>query len=137
MLAGVAVAAVLPERRGAGGVPSPAPARRRRRWVLPVVVGGAALVAVGGTAAVGVALLGAAAMVIIRELQPNVGAEDRRRLRRLSRAGVRWLPVACFAVAGWLTVTGEGHTAALPQLAAVCAVTALWVPVAFGRRRGH
>ncbi|MEU7901448.1 alpha-(1-_3)-arabinofuranosyltransferase [Actinoplanes sp. NPDC049118] len=126
----VAAAAVLPVRRS--GLPAPQPVRRRRR-LLSTLVGGAALLAVGGLAAGGLALLGIAAVVTLRALQPHFGTDDRQRMRQAGRAVGFLLPVALFTVAGWLAVHTTGHTAALPQLAAVAAVTGLWLSVVLGR----
>jgi arabinofuranan 3-O-arabinosyltransferase len=133
LLGGVAVAALLPSR----GVPAPAavPARRRRHRLLAVVFGGAALLLVGGLAAVAVALLAAAGVVAGRALEPQLHPPDRRGLHRLRRMVGRWLPVGCFALAGWYAVTRGGHVAAAPQLAAVAAVTVLWFSVVLGPRR--
>ncbi|MDO3703576.1 alpha-(1-_3)-arabinofuranosyltransferase [Micromonospora sp. C28SCA-DRY-2] len=133
LLAGITAAAVLPARGTAG--PVVALVRRPRRRLLAVVFGGTALLLVGGLAAVAVAVLAAAAVVAGRALEPHLHPPDRRGLHRLRRAVGRWLPVACFAVAGWYAVTVGGHTAPAAQLAAVAAVTALWVSLLRRRRR--
>jgi MFS family permease len=96
-------------------------------------VGGAALLAVGGLAAGGLALLGIAVVVTLRALQPHFGTNDRQRLRQVVRWAGFLLPVALFALAGWLTLDTTGHTAALPQLAALAAATGLWLSVILGR----
>ena len=79
LVAGVTVAAVLPARTG--GFPSTVAVatgrRRRRRWVLPTLVGGGALLAVGGVAAAGLAALGLAAAVTLRALRPHLDTRDR------------------------------------------------------------
>jgi arabinofuranan 3-O-arabinosyltransferase len=129
LLAGVVVAALLPVRRAALQPPGP----RRRRRLLTALIGGLALLAVGGMAAGGLALLGLAVVVAARAVQPHLSASDRHRLRQL----VRWVgfltPVALFALSGWLAVRTTGHTAALPQLAALAAATGLWLSVLLGR----
>ncbi|WP_229074174.1 DUF3367 domain-containing protein [Actinoplanes sp. DH11] len=134
LLAGVGVVAVLPGRRGGGTAPAPAPAARRRRLLLPVLFGGVALLVFGGVAATGLALLGAAAVLAFRALQPYFGDHDRRRMRQVERLAGWLLPVAFFAIAGYLAVTTTGHTAALPQLTAVGTAVALWLSVVLGRR---
>ena len=134
LLTGVAVAAVLPARRG---VPAPVVARRRRRWFLPMLIGGVALLAVGGVAAAGLALLGIASVVTVRALLPHLDERDRKRLRQLSEWAGFLAPVAFFALAGWLAVTRGGHTAALPQLTAVGTAVALWLSVVLRRGRGQ
>ncbi|MCI4063220.1 alpha-(1-_3)-arabinofuranosyltransferase [Micromonospora sp. R77] len=136
LLAGVAVVAVLPGRRRAVPVAVRVPARRGRR-LLVAVFGGAALLLVGGPAAVGVALLWAVLLLLARGLEPHLHPPDRRRARGLYQALLRWLPVGTFAVAAWYAVTLGGHTAVAPQLAAVATATALWVSVVLRRRPGH
>ncbi|MEH1058977.1 alpha-(1-_3)-arabinofuranosyltransferase [Micromonospora sp. CPCC 206171] len=136
LLAGIAVLAVLPSRRTPARVP--AVARRRRGRFLAALVGGGALLLVGGPAAVGVALLVFVGVLAGRMLEPHLHPPDRRGMHRLRRGTVRWLPVACFAVAGWFVATGGGHTAWQPQLAAVATVTLLWLSLVLRRfRRGH
>lgn len=132
LLAGVAVTGAL-AGRGSGGPPVvPASGRRRRRALLPVLVGGVALVAVGGVAAAGLALLGAAAVLVLRTLQPYFGRHDRR-LRRLGRLAGWLLPVGFFALAGLLALRLGGHTAALPQLTALGSAVLLWLSVILAR----
>jgi arabinofuranan 3-O-arabinosyltransferase len=134
LLAGVVVAAVLPVRRAALLPPAP----RRRRRLLTAVIGGLALLAVGGVAAGGLALLGLAVVVTVRALQPHLSSGDRHRLRQVVRWAGFLVPVALFALGGWLAVRTTGHTAALPQLAALAAATCLWLSVLLGRgARGH
>ncbi|TDB71440.1 alpha-(1-_3)-arabinofuranosyltransferase family protein [Micromonospora sp. KC721] len=135
LLAGVALLAVLPPRRAGG--PVPGYARRRRGRFLAAFVGGGALLLVGGPAAVGVALLVFLGVLAGRALEPHLHPPDRRGMHRLRRATVRWLPVACFAVAGWYAATRGGHTAWLPQLAAVATATVLWLSLVLRRWRGH
>ncbi|GAA3345129.1 alpha-(1-_3)-arabinofuranosyltransferase [Amorphoplanes nipponensis] len=130
LLAGVAVAAVLPQRRASLLVGVPA---RRRRRLLTALLGGLALLAVGGIAAGGLALLGVAVVVLLRAVQPHFGTHDRQRLRQVLRWAGFLLPVALFALAGWLTLRTTGHTAPLPQLAALAAATGLWLSVVLGR----
>ena len=140
LLTGVAVAAVLPGRHAVAGVPAAAvPAgRRRRRWLLAPLVGGAALLLVGGVTAAGLTALGLAAVVSLRTLRPHLDTRDRRRLRRADGWARFLLPVVLLALAGWFTVTGDGgHTAALPQLAAVAAGVALWLSVVLAGGRGR
>ncbi|MBY8872840.1 alpha-(1-_3)-arabinofuranosyltransferase [Micromonospora sp. PLK6-60] len=135
LLAGVGVLAVLPARRP--GPPAPPVLRRRRPRLLPALVGGGALLLVGGPAAAGVALLVFVGVLAGRALEPQLHPPDRRGMHRLRQGVVRWLPVACFAVAGWYAVTRDTHTAWLPQLAAVTAGTALWLSLVLRRRPGH
>ncbi|WP_432901382.1 alpha-(1-_3)-arabinofuranosyltransferase domain-containing protein [Micromonospora matsumotoense] len=133
LLAGVVLLAVLPWRR------TPAPVvvmRRRRGRFLAALVGGGALLLFGGPAAVGVALAVVVVVLAGRALEPHLHPPDRRGMHRLRRATVRWLPVACFALAGWWAATRGGHTAWLPQLAAVATATLLWLSLVL-RRRGH
>ncbi|GAB2600011.1 alpha-(1-_3)-arabinofuranosyltransferase [Paractinoplanes abujensis] len=135
LLTGVAVAAVIPSRRP---VLAAVPVRRRRRWLLPPLVGGAALLIVGGVTAAGLIALGLAVVVALRALRPHLDSRDRKWLRGALGWARFLLPAALFALAGWASVTaGNGHTAALPQLAAVAAGVALWLSVLFpgGRRR--
>jgi arabinofuranan 3-O-arabinosyltransferase len=134
---GVALAAVLPVRRPAGTAYAVPVTGRRRRWVLPLLAGGTALLVVGGVAAAGLALLGIAAVVTLRALRPHLGRQDRRRLRLLSHWTGFLLPVAFFALAGWFTVTLGGHTAALPQLTAVGTLVTLWLSVVLRGGRGR
>jgi arabinofuranan 3-O-arabinosyltransferase len=138
LVAGVAMAAVLPAH-GTGFVPVAAvPGRRRRRWVLPVLVGGGALLAFGGVPAAGLAALGLAAAVTLRALRPHLDTRDRRRLRQFTRWSGFLLPVALFALAGWFVVSGDGgHTAAAPQLTAVGTGVALWLSVVLTAGRGR
>ncbi len=131
LVAGLAVAAVLPVRRRAGTAPAPA-VNGRRRWLLATVAGGVALLVFGGVTAVGLALLGTAAAVLLRALWPHLGEDDRRRLRLLRYWSRFLLPVALLVPAGWFALTAGGHTAALPQLTAVGTAVALWLSVALG-----
>jgi arabinofuranan 3-O-arabinosyltransferase len=132
----VGVAAVLPVRRS-GPPLAPAFAVRRRRRLLVTVAGGIAVLATGGVAAAGVALLGVAAVVALRALQPHLDTRDRRRLRQLARWTAFLLPVALFALAGWLALAAAGHTAPLPQLTAVGMAVVLWLSVVLRGGRGH
>ena len=112
LLAGVTLLAVLPWRR----TPVPVVGTRRRRGrFLAALVGGAALLLFGGPAVVGVALAVVVVVLAGRALEPHLHPPDRRGMHRLRRATVRWLPVACFALAGWWAATRGGHTAWLPQ----------------------
>jgi arabinofuranan 3-O-arabinosyltransferase len=134
LVTAVGVLAVLPSRRRNGSAVALVPARRpRRRTLLPVLFGGIALLAFGGVAAAGVIALGAAAMLAFRTVQPWFGEYDRRRLRQVERLAGWLLPVVFFAAAGYFTVSSAGHTAALPQLAAVAAVALLWLSVVLRR----
>ncbi|MEU8661802.1 hypothetical protein, partial [Actinoplanes philippinensis] len=54
-------------------------------------------------------------------------------LSRLSLLAGWLLPVAFFALAGWLALTIGGHTAALPQLTALACAVLLWLSVLVGR----
>ncbi|MEV0901511.1 alpha-(1-_3)-arabinofuranosyltransferase family protein [Actinoplanes sp. NPDC049802] len=138
LLTGVAVVAALagPNRLRGSGPPSgppPAGVRGRRRLFVPAVFGGVALLLVGGVAAAGLALLTAAAVLMLRVLRPYFGIYDRRRLSRFSLLADWLLPVALFAFAGWLALRTGGHTAALPQLAALACAVLLWLSVLFRR----
>jgi arabinofuranan 3-O-arabinosyltransferase len=138
LLIGVAVVAALagagrPATSGRPVVTAPAGVRGRRRLLVPALFGGVALLLVGGTAAAGLALITAAAVLVLRVLRPYFGTYDRRRLSRLSLL-VDWLlPVGLFVIAGWLAVLIGGHTAALPQLTALGCVVLLWLSVLLGR----
>ncbi|MGI5524491.1 alpha-(1-_3)-arabinofuranosyltransferase [Micromonospora sp. CA-259024] len=135
LLGAVLLLAVLPTRRPARPFPV-APGRRRREWLLPSVVGAAALLSFGGLWAFALATTGAAVLVTLGVLAPHLYRSELRRLRRVSRL-VAWLfPVLCFAVAGWISLVDPlHHTSAAPQLAALAAVTALWCSVALPARR--
>ncbi|MBQ1024541.1 alpha-(1-_3)-arabinofuranosyltransferase [Micromonospora sp. C95] len=135
LVAGVVMLALLPARRTAAAPPTSA--YRRRYRLVAVFLGGLALLLVGGPAAGGVMLVIAALALSARALEPQLHPPDRRQLHRIRQGLVRWLPVTCFAVAGWHVVTAGGHTAAAPQLAAVATVTVLWLSVVMRRRRGH
>ncbi len=135
LLAGVAVLALLPVRRTAP-IP-PASVHRRRYRLVAVLFGGLALLLVGGPSAGAVMLFLAALALTARALEPQLHPPDKRQLHRVRQGVVRWLPVACFAVAGWYTMALGGHTAAAPQLAAVATATVLWLSVVMRRRRGH
>ncbi|MET0422266.1 MAG: alpha-(1-_3)-arabinofuranosyltransferase [Actinoplanes sp.] len=139
LLAGLAVTALLPVRRTAGApVAVVRPGRRRRRRLLPTVVGGGALLAFGGVPAAGLTALGLAVLVTRRALRPHLDTRDRRRMHRFTHWAGFLLPVLLLALAGWFTVTGDGgHTAALPQLAAVAAGVALWLSVVLAGGRGR
>ncbi|MFI6273378.1 alpha-(1-_3)-arabinofuranosyltransferase [Micromonospora zamorensis] len=131
----VLLLAVLPSRRP----PKPlavAPGRRRRGWLLPGVVGAAALLSVGGVWAVLLASVGVAALVAPELIAPHLHRSELRRLRRISRLVAWLLPVVCFGAAGWISLVDPlPHTSAAPQLAALAAVTALWCSVALPARR--
>ncbi|WP_433794548.1 alpha-(1-_3)-arabinofuranosyltransferase [Actinoplanes sp. CA-252034] len=138
LLLGVAVVAAL---AGSSRLPGPgAPAgagpsgtRGRRHRLVSGLFGGVALLLVGGTAAAGLALIMGAAVLMLRVLRPYFGAYDRRRLSRWSLLAGWLLPVALFALAGWLALTIGGHTAALPQLTALACAVLLWLSVLVGR----
>ncbi|MEU8299093.1 alpha-(1-_3)-arabinofuranosyltransferase [Micromonospora sp. NPDC048909] len=135
LLAGVVLLAALPARRRA---PAPPRSTHRRRYrLVAVLFGGLALLLVGGPAAGAVMVAIALLALAGRALEPYLHPADRRRLHRIRQGFVRWLPVGCFAVAGWYTLTRGGHTAPAPQLAAVATVTVLWLSVVLRRRRGH
>ncbi|GIE83144.1 coagulation factor 5/8 type [Actinoplanes philippinensis] len=138
LLLGVVVVAALAgsgrlpgSRAPAATTPAGVPGRRRHR-VVPALFGGVALLLVGGTAAAGLALIIGAAVLMLRVLRPYFGTHDRRRLSRLSLLAGRLLPVALFALAGWLALTIGGHTAALPQLTALASAVLLWLSVLVG-----
>jgi arabinofuranan 3-O-arabinosyltransferase len=120
------IAALLPRRRR---IPAPAvpPVPRGRHRFLLGVAGGLALLAVGGLAAAGIVLLIAAALVLRRALRPHVGDGDRRRMSEAGRLAALWLPPALLALGGWLTIRAGTHTAAAPQLAALAAVSVVWL----------
>ncbi|MET0415543.1 MAG: DUF3367 domain-containing protein, partial [Actinoplanes sp.] len=139
LLTGVAVAAVLPPRgAGAAAIALPPVRRRRRHWVLPLLIGGGSLLAVGGVTAAGLAALGLAGLIALRTLRPHLDTHDRRRLRQVTTWARFLLPVVLFALAGWFALTVEGpHTAALPQLTALGAGVALWLSVLVAGGRGR
>ncbi|GAB3149790.1 alpha-(1-_3)-arabinofuranosyltransferase [Micromonospora sonneratiae] len=127
VLAVVVLLAVLPSRHGGKAPPPPVRggSRRRRGLVLPAAVGGVALLSVGGTAAVGLALLGAVVLLGYQLLPPML--VERHRLDRLARPASLWLPVACFGLAGWAALDSlDGYPSTVAQLAALGTATALW-----------
>ncbi|SIN25804.1 arabinofuranan 3-O-arabinosyltransferase [Micromonospora cremea] len=135
LLGVVLLLAVLPTRRPPRPLAA-APGRRRREWLLPGVVGAAALLTVGGIWAVVLATVGALVLVALGVLAPHLHRSELRRLRRISRLVAWLLPVLCFGVAGWISLVDPlHHTSAAPQLAALAALTALWCSVALPARR--
>jgi arabinofuranan 3-O-arabinosyltransferase len=138
LLTGVAVVAVLagssrlPGSRGPAAT-APAGVRGRRHLLVPALFGGIALLLAGGSAAVGLTLIMAAAILVLRALRPYFGTYDRRRLSRLSLLADWLLPVVFFALAAWLSMRIGGHTAALPQLTALACAVLLWLSVLPGR----
>ncbi len=134
-LLAVVVLLALPWRRRKG----PLPVAGRGAGLVPAIVGAAALLLVGGVAAVAMVVVGLAVLVLHGVLWKHLSDRDQRRMRVLTRTLAWLLPVACFAVAGWQsTASADPHTAALPQLAAVATATALWLStVVPARRRGH
>jgi arabinofuranan 3-O-arabinosyltransferase len=89
-----------------------------------VFAGAAALVVLGGWAAVIVAVLGAVALITLT----LAAREGPGPLARRVRAGERWAPVALFALACLLSLRApDPHVAGEPQLAAVAALVALWL----------
>lgn len=137
LLLGVALLALLPERRGSG----PArPARRPRRPTnrsLPLLaVGATALILLGGL--VGGALVAAGVLLALpgslRESRPS----DPRWVRLAPRFVESWLPAALVLLAGWTYLDAtQRHTAALPQLLMVLALGCLWLSTCLRRRPVH
>ncbi|SCE88394.1 arabinofuranan 3-O-arabinosyltransferase [Micromonospora coriariae] len=135
LLGVVLLLAVLPTRRPPRPLAA-VPGRRRREWLLPGVVGAAALLTVGGIWAVVLATVGALALAALGLITPFLHRSELRRLRRVSRLVAWLLPVLCFGVAGWISLVDPlQHTSAAPQLAALAALTALWCSVALPARR--
>ncbi|MEV1289417.1 alpha-(1-_3)-arabinofuranosyltransferase [Micromonospora sp. NPDC049679] len=134
LVAGVLLLAVLPTRRSNTVTPVPSRRERRRRWLL-AAVGGVALLVFGGTAAIGLVIVGVIMVVGGRRVSEHLSTSDRWRWER-ARRSLRWLlPVAFFAVAGWQSMTvAEPHTAAAPQLAVLATLVALWLSVAMPAR---
>lgn len=93
---------------------------RRPSTLLPIV-GGVALVTFGGVPAILMAVAGAVLLAIARLDHPAVRTGWTR--------AVAWLlPVAAFALAGWVGLDhADRHTAAAPQLLALVAATGLWL----------
>ncbi|GIG88553.1 alpha-(1-_3)-arabinofuranosyltransferase domain-containing protein [Plantactinospora endophytica] len=148
LLAVLALVAVLPGRRrgpvrGArSGGDAGAPLSRRRGWLLVAGVGGTALVATGGYAAIGLTALALAAVLVYWALLPQLCGPDRRAVLRTVRAAARWLPPVCFAVAGWLAwrAAGDpagatGTTMIAAQLFGLTSVVALWLSAVLPSRR--
>ena len=102
------------------------PGRRDWRWVLTGGVGAVALLVVGGLSALAFAVIATLALLAVRVFARYLDETDRRRLAQLARM-LTWLtPVVGFAMAGWLYLGhADRHEAALPQLAALAAATAL------------
>ncbi|GLH97743.1 coagulation factor 5/8 type [Phytohabitans aurantiacus] len=112
---------------------------RYRRPMLVTVVGGLALVSVGGLQLAALAALGGAGLLIYRALMPNLSRYDQKALHRGVQLFWRWLPVALFAIAGVLSLAAEDpHWSAAPQVVALAAASALWLSFAVRTfRRGH
>ena len=133
LLAGVVLLAVLPWRR----IPVPVVGTRRRRGrFLAALVGGGALLLFGGPAAVGVAV----AVVVVVLAGPALEPHTCTRRTGAACTGCAGPPCAgCrWRVRAGRLVGGDrgGHTAWLPQLAAVATATLLWLSLV-RRRRGH
>ncbi len=123
----VAIVAAWPNRRRGAHMVLP-PGSPGDGRLLPLVVGGLALVVIGGIAGVVVAFAGAVAAAYRRILTYPPGPAGRR-ARRTSRLLQAGLPVAFVVLAGALTLRGNDHVAAWPQLAGLLAVTVLWVSI--------
>jgi arabinofuranan 3-O-arabinosyltransferase len=142
LLLAVLLLAVLPRhRRGTHAAPVAPKRRRRRQWIVPATVGGMALLAVGGVAAVVLGAMAVAAAVAWSSL-PTPGAAstaEQRWLRRVAATAAWLLPGVLFGIAGWLSLTNaDPRTAPGPHVVALAAATAMWVSVATpARRRGH
>ncbi|MFC3503310.1 alpha-(1-_3)-arabinofuranosyltransferase [Micromonospora krabiensis] len=135
LLGALLLLAVLPDRRSPGGPPLPAGRRRRGRALLPALVGGAALLVVGGLWPVLPAVGAVVVPLVLGRLAPHLHSSERRTLRRVTRLMAWLLPVACFGAAGWLSIADPfRHTSAAPQLVALTAVVALWWSILPGRR---
>ncbi|MGN9813224.1 alpha-(1-_3)-arabinofuranosyltransferase [Micromonospora sp. BQ11] len=136
LLAVVVVLAVLPTRQPAGPAPSTAAPRARRRATrsLPLLaVGAASLVLSSGL--IGGLLVAAGFLLAVPGPRRLPWTADPRRARTISRAVETWLPGALVLLAGWLHLESEQrHTDALPQLAVVVALGALWLSTAARRR---
>ncbi|GIE94364.1 alpha-(1-_3)-arabinofuranosyltransferase domain-containing protein [Paractinoplanes rishiriensis] len=109
--------------------------RSGRRSVLLLVIGAVALVGVGGYAATGLMAAGLALLVAVNLAGRGGTPGVRRGFLRVEW----WAASTAFAVAGLLSVrANEPHVAAAPQLAALAALTLLWLslwrgPAAGGR----
>jgi arabinofuranan 3-O-arabinosyltransferase len=135
-LALVVLLAVLPSRRRGAHHQLALSRQGRRDWVLPGVVGGLALLLVGGAAFAVLATAAAVAFWAWRLSPLPDTAVLFRRHRRLVRAARWWLPVAGFGLAAWWSVsTVDDHGAAAPQAAALVSATALWLSVTVAPRR--
>ncbi|MER7892010.1 alpha-(1-_3)-arabinofuranosyltransferase [Micromonospora sp. NPDC094482] len=136
LLVAVVLLAVLPARRPAGPAPSTALPRGRRRLTrsLPLLaVGAAALVLSSGL--IGGLLVAAGFLLAVPGPRRLPWTTDPRRARAISRAVETWLPGALVLLAGWLHLeSAQRHTDALPQLAVVVALGALWLSTAARRR---
>lgn len=139
LLVAVLIAALVAVRRSPKRIHTGRPGYRRP--ILATVVGGVALLSVGGLALLGLAAAGGAALIAYRALLPNLSRYDRRTLHRAAQVFWRWLPVVLFALAGVLSLTSDDrHQAAGPQLAALAAASVLWLSVAvriFRRAPSH
>ncbi|MBB5869825.1 arabinofuranan 3-O-arabinosyltransferase [Allocatelliglobosispora scoriae] len=124
----VVVIAVLPGRnRGATHKPAGRARRRFTGRLVPLLLGGLALIGFGGPIGGAMALGGVLLALVVRMLAERLPADDRRRLHRAAR--LLWLlPPAMFLLGHWLA---EGvvfrHTAAAPQLVTLAALTGLWI----------
>jgi arabinofuranan 3-O-arabinosyltransferase len=132
----VVLFAVIPgRRRGSHHYVHPTGPKRTRRSgrVLAAVVGGLALVSMGGLAAFVVLTIGTAAALAWHFV--DTGTSERQR-RRFGRAVSWWTPTLAFAVAAWLAVdAGDDRTAAGPQLAVIAAGCTLWLSTLLPARR--
>jgi arabinofuranan 3-O-arabinosyltransferase len=127
----VLVLAFVPaRRRGAHAVTDPGQPGSRSAWTLPALVGGVALLVVGGAA--GAVLLVPAGLTLMAMWARPLDA----RARRLQRALRWWVPVGAFALAGWLSLAaGDDRASPWPQLAALVSATALWLSAVLPARR--
>ncbi|WP_018254756.1 alpha-(1-_3)-arabinofuranosyltransferase [Salinispora mooreana] len=137
LLLGVALLALLPERRGSGPArPARGPRRRATRSLPLLAVGATALILLGGL--VGAALVAAGVLLALpgslREPRPTAP----RWIRRAPRFIEFWLPTALVLLAGWTYLDAEQrHTAALPQLLMLLAIGCLWLSTCLRRRPAH
>ena len=134
LLLGVALAAFLPmRRRGAHESQQrlEVPARTRDGRTLLLVVGGLALIVMGGVLGGAFALAGISA-VGLGAIQPYPVGIRGRLLRRRLRVLESWAPVGLFVVASvvWLSTT-DAREAAGPQFLGLLAVAVVWLSATF------
>ncbi|WP_019901660.1 alpha-(1-_3)-arabinofuranosyltransferase [Salinispora arenicola] len=131
---GVAVLALLPERRG--GTPARPVRRRAARSLTLLAVGAAALVLLGGL--VGGLIVTAGVLLALPGSVRTSRTANPRWVRHAARFADSGLPAAVVLLAGWAYLDAtQRHTAALPQLLVVLALGCLWLSTCIRFRLIH